>query len=361
MKRIYGLILIAVALLLAACTAGANPSNNTTADGDRVGAVTTNIATETATPIIALGTGTPALPAPVSSFVYPTPISTEEAVATLQAAREAIGTPTPITPEGKIEPDLAQAMEDNPQYVEFFAIISDQAPLTEADKIEPSHRGDSVYDALVDKAAHTQPVVEKELVELKTKGDVSSYKSYYIFNGFYIEGTARAVEAMSERSDIKTLELNHHYKREEVIRDEIVVTSTPDSSSIGQTSGILLWNIQLINAQAMWSRSITGAGITVGTVDSGVQYTHADLKQKFRGYNPSNPSSPVTDYSWYDTSGSSNRIPHDDVIGHGTRVMSVIVGPTYQLITGLLPMLSQSKLRCFSNQDEVLLPSPNYR
>ena len=61
----------------------------------------------------------------------------------------------------------------------------------------------------------------------------------------------------------------------------------------------LQWNIKIVAADKVWKQSgVTGEGVVVGTIDTGVRYTHEALRDHYRG----------GDHSWFDAEGSVS--PH---------------------------------------------------
>ena len=47
------------------------------------------------------------------------------------------------------------------------------------------------------------------------------------------------------------------------------------------------WNIERVNAPQAWDMGIDGSGTVVASIDTGVQWDHPALKEKYRGYNAS--------------------------------------------------------------------------
>lgn len=83
------------------------------------------------------------------------------------------------------------------------------------------------------------------------------------------------------------------------------------------------WGIKMIGAEPVWERfGVRGEGVVIGIVDTGVDWTHPELAPSYRG----NPGSAFAghDYNWFDTADGSP-VPID-LHGHGTSVLSVIVG-----------------------------------
>jgi len=80
------------------------------------------------------------------------------------------------------------------------------------------------------------------------------------------------------------------------------------------------WNIARVRADEVWrDLDITGAGVVVANMDTGVDWTHPALQSKYRG------SGGDHSYNWYDCTGTYPGAPADGD-GHGTHTMGVMVG-----------------------------------
>ncbi|OQR98069.1 serine protease family S08A [Achlya hypogyna] len=73
------------------------------------------------------------------------------------------------------------------------------------------------------------------------------------------------------------------------------------------------WGVATIGAPAAWAVGLTGQGVVVGSIDSGVRSSHEALAANFRGA-----------YGWYDAvNGSATPL---DENGHGTHTMGTLAG-----------------------------------
>jgi hypothetical protein len=94
-----------------------------------------------------------------------------------------------------------------------------------------------------------------------------------------------------------------------------VLSVTPDAITIVPAAGPVEPNVTTVGAPALWQAGITGTGVVVATLDSGVDASHPDLGPRWRGGTN----------SWFDPFGQHPRTPVD-LSGHGTGTMGLIVG-----------------------------------
>lgn len=116
------------------------------------------------------------------------------------------------------------------------------------------------------------------------------------------------------------------------------------------------WGVKRMDAPAAWKQGITGAGIVIGSLDTGVATEHVALRQNYRGTQAD--GSQVHDYNWKDmvkelpeggilpdgskfddadkaANGTSKR--PIDLNGHGTHTSGSALGWSPQHITGVAP------------------------
>ena len=117
------------------------------------------------------------------------------------------------------------------------------------------------------------------------------------------------------------------------------------------------WGVKRMDAPAAWKQGITGAGIVIGSLDTGVTVEHPVLKQHYRGTNPDGTFS--HDYNWKDVVKKeypeNNTLPDGshyddadkaangtslrpiDLVGHGSHTTGSVLGSDAKHITGVAP------------------------
>jgi len=118
------------------------------------------------------------------------------------------------------------------------------------------------------------------------------------------------------------------------------------------------WNLDWVNATAMWKLGITGNGSVVAGADTGIQFNHPSLVTNYRGNLGNNNFN--HNYNWHDgvttqefpqcrsSCGCSLKIPCDDQ-GHGTHTISTAVGGVERKV-GVSPGSKWIGCRGFSDQ-----------
>ena len=88
------------------------------------------------------------------------------------------------------------------------------------------------------------------------------------------------------------------------------------------------WDMATINAGAAWAKS-TGAGVKVGVIDSGIDFTHPDLAGSIdvgRSCSFIYTSTPTADPSEIANGDCADKAAVQDLQGHGTHVATTIAG-----------------------------------
>ncbi len=148
-------------------------------------------------------------------------------------------------------------------------------------------------------AARTQRAIRRQLANGVAQGGVRRFESLWIFNGLIIRADESTIRELAARPDVAAVDENAR----------LAAPAAEPGSSAPEP------NIGLTRAPVLWEQGITGEGVVVASLDTGVDVAHPDLSARWRGGTN----------SWFDPSGEHPTTPVD-VSGHGTSTMGVIVG-----------------------------------
>jgi len=227
-------------------------------------------------------------------------------------------TASPLTPtaawQAKVDPwVLANALRGD---TEFLVVLREQADLTAAAELATkADRGAWVFRRLSDAARSSQPPVLAALEALGAK-----HRSFWVANMIQVEGGLATVAAMANRSDVARVSANPRVAFSEPLPGDAGRVASPTT---------IEWNVQQIRAPQVWAAGFTGQGIVVGGQDTGYQWNHPALINKYRGWNG---VSADHNYNWHDAihsgggfCGADSPAPCDDNV-HGTHTMGTMVG-----------------------------------
>ncbi|WP_165700183.1 cell wall-binding repeat-containing protein [Ornithinimicrobium ciconiae] len=168
-------------------------------------------------------------------------------------------------------------------------------------------RGIAVYDALTSTADAAQADVRSEL-----DGHGLSYETYWATNAILVEDAdADVVQDIARAPGVEGIYGTFAYEAPE---------TKPAESE--HALNAVEWGVRDINADDAWSQGVTGEGIVVANLDSGVQWDHPALVNSYRG---SSGGTVTHDYNWFDGTPDKEPAPWD-WDGHGTHTMGTMVG-----------------------------------
>jgi|GEM_PF-1099375 len=221
--------------------------------------------------------------------------------------------PRPAAGEARLDPALVAQLHRDGRGT-FLVVLAEQADLAPAYAVRDwDARGWLVYNTLRETAARTQPAVLRALGTLQAGGHVSRFQPFYVRNLIVVEGDLAAARALARQAEVEALYPN--------LRVEPVTPVQMAAAPAGPQA--VEWNIERIRADEVWAAyGVTGTGVVVANIDSGVEYTHTALVHQYRG----NLGGGVFehDYNWWDPTHLYDYPADDD--GHGTHVMGISVG-----------------------------------
>jgi subtilisin family serine protease len=210
----------------------------------------------------------------------------------------------------EVEPALRATMaaEGTASYLIYFRERPDLSPAFGMGWVE---RGRFVVKALRETAERSQARVRAHLDRHGV-----DYKTFWIDNVIVVESSSRATfNGLLTFPEIGALRARRHPQLIEPV----------ERRSAGFNVMAVESNIAHVGADQVWSDfGITGEGIVVASIDTGVRYTHNALVDQYRGNLGGGAFN--HNHNWWDPSlGGQNLVPNDHD-GHGSHTMGIMVG-----------------------------------
>jgi len=105
----------------------------------------------------------------------------------------------------------------------------------------------------------------------KQKGNlVEDIKTFWIFNGICCTTTKGIAQAIAERPDVAFISKEQMlYIMDDEVDGKTILEKQPATNNT--------WNVNKVNAPAVWNLGYTGKGVIVAIIDTGVNYNHTDI------------------------------------------------------------------------------------
>lgn len=210
-----------------------------------------------------------------------------------------------------------------------------------------------VVEGLRSTAEESQAGILEYLTQEQTRGNVVEFESFHVANVIYVEATQGVIENLAFRGEVQEI-----FKMKTHTMEKPVVT---EGSQVSTDS--VQWNISRVKADQVWELGIDGRGTVIGSLDSGVDWTHPALKEKWRGYDKATGETDAAG-NWFDPIYNA-ALPADSD-AHGTHVMGTAVGqePDGSNPIGVAPGAQWIAARVFdvsgSTTDAILLAAAEW-
>jgi subtilisin-like proprotein convertase family protein len=173
-------------------------------------------------------------------------------------------------------------------------------------------RGEFVFDQLNEVADSSQARLRDFLREQGVR-----HQPFWIVNTVEVTAGQEVLEAVAAFPEVAGIEADRVY-------------TIPDPDPVETTDERILateWGLNAVRAPEVWSTfGVRGEDIVVGSIDSGVRYTHQAVNAQYRGRNTDGTYD--HNYNWHDPSsicGTPSLAPCDNN-DHGTHTMGTMVG-----------------------------------
>ena len=208
----------------------------------------------------------------------------------------------PATARAALDPGVETRLR-NTAPGETLTVLVELKSQADLDSIrgEKEVRQREVVERLEAKADAAQEPLLARLARDKATGKVKKVVALWISNSVAVTATPGEIEALAARPEVAAITPN------ETIPEPVMPTATTATTPEA--------NLDVIGAPALWDLGITGSGVVVASMDTGVDAGHPDLSTRWRGGTN----------SWFDPSGEHPSVPTDRS-GHGTWTMGVMVG-----------------------------------
>ena len=185
--------------------------------------------------------------------------------------------------QDKIDSELWQ--DANNTSIDFFVILKDQAKTTDAKFLNSKEeKANYVFNLLKQKAAETQA----EMLRYLSNQGVE-FRSFFIVNGILVKGNFAIIEALAKRDEVAIITGNPKIYNPLPKEDKNILSAERLKSPTA-----IEWGISRIRATDLWNLSFTGSGIIIGGQDTGYDWTHPAINNKYRG------AANNHNYSWHD-------------------------------------------------------------
>jgi subtilisin family serine protease len=222
---------------------------------------------------------------------------------------------SPPVPLG-VDPQVYADLDASPDgTANVLVVMAEQADLSAAYGISDwSARGQYVYDTLKATADRTQANVRKYLEEQGI-----AYQTVLSVNALGLTSGKATIDALAAMPEVQAIEPEATFAIPKPVFEDAV--DAPEA---------IPWNLANIGADQAWSDfGVTGEGVVVANIDTGVEYDHSALVDQYRG----NLGGGTFDhnYNWWDPRNACeiSGFPADtpcDNDGHGTHTMGSMVG-----------------------------------
>ena len=245
----------------------------------------------------------------------------------------------PTSASQTLSPQLTNAISSaSPiEYIPLVVLFSNPIAIDELENDDSTGPGLKRRALLIEpvkaRFKMTSGLLMERLRELETAGLAKDIRPIWMANAVAAEVASSSISQLEEVCRGARLDLD---ERRNVLQDQsressVGSQSLPDEhwfTAVGDTA----WGVKKIGAPEAWADGITGEGVLVAILDTGVLYTHSDLQNRIWN-NPGeiqgnliddDANGYVDDYMGYDFV-SDDGDPLDD-LGHGTHVAGTICG-----------------------------------
>ena len=158
---------------------------------------------------------------------------------------------------------------------------------------------------------------------------MTEYQSYYIVNAVHAVITSKElIKQIAELPNVEKITPNNKIELVEPVEDD----EEPETASYSVRNSIfepdeknIEWGVSMVHADKVWDDfHINGEGVTVGIIDTGVNYNLPAIQKAFKGYDES--TGKIDNRYYKDFIDDLPEPEASSVNDHGTHVAGTICG-----------------------------------
>ena len=165
---------------------------------------------------------------------------------------------------------------------EFLVFMAGQADLSAAAGLSgKTARAAYVYQTLSAFAETNQSGIRRQLQQLGAE-----YQPFWVANMLWVRGDAALIQALAERSDVSGLYANRpaYSPPEQQEADRLAALELAQQLAEDLAPLAVQWNLNKVQAPAVWDAGFQGQGIVIAGQDTGYQWDHPALINQYRGW-----------------------------------------------------------------------------
>ena len=271
--------------------------------------------------------------------IAPPATTTLDLLADFDGGREFGAPETGADPESGVADEVRQAVAADGEAAVLIRLVEQVDPaavtraadhvaqVTAAGLLDVTGSGPTLGEAVrtarvAEVVRHLRTTAERsqpEVHQLLQDHQATDVTPYWVVNGVAATVDAEALDALAAHPAVASVTL-----------DTEIVLDLPTLTEVGEPR-LPAWSLDQINAPTVWGEYGTrGAGVVVGVIDTGVDFTHPALAAAWRGNDGD------LDASWHVSTGENYPVPGDGS-GHGTHVAGSILGAPPGEVIGVAP------------------------
>ncbi len=220
---------------------------------------------------------------------------------------------SPRTPSSeKMSQQLATDIQNLKQ------MSDEQGMVTAVIKLEGASLYDVRQESMVEELKRHSSDSQKEVLQFLERNGATVLNTFWLTNAILAELPVSILDELPSHANVERVFQNFSIELPEPLKDE----ASTEAFSADHT-----WGLERLGAPDVWNTlNVTGSGIRVAVLDTGVDISHPDLIGKMWTDDPDDPTYPG---GWieFDLAGNivAGSVPHDTV-GHGTHCSGTVLG-----------------------------------